>query len=134
MVRTSGDHGERGDIVLGWLTRLVVGLAISAVLGFDVIQVGLADVQEQDQANDAATAARDSYAQHHDLRQALAAAQSSAHDANADNVVVPNSLSVQPSGAVSLQLTRPIHTVVAHYLPVDAFKSVSSGGSAAANP
>lgn len=125
---------ERGDIVLGWLTRLVVALAVVALLGFDAVQVGLANVQLQDQANDAATAARDAYAQHHDVTEALAAAQTSAHEANADDLVVKNSLSVQPDGAVSLQLTRPIHTAVAHYLPVDGFKTVSAGGSAAANP
>jgi hypothetical protein len=139
MVGTFGDRsghraGERGDIVLGWLTRLVVALGVVAVLGFDAVQVGLANVQLQDQANEAATAARDAYGQHHDVTAALAAAQTSAHDANPDDVIVKGSLSVGRDGSVSLQLTRPIHTVVAHYLPVESFKTVTSGGSAAANP
>lgn len=125
-------RGERGDIVMGWLTRLVVGLALVGVIGFDGVQVGLANVQLQDQANDAAVAARDAYMARHDESQALAAATSSAHEANGDNVIVPGTLQVAADGTISLRLTRQIHTVVAHYLPVDSFKTVSSTGSAEA--
>lgn len=125
-------RNDRGDIVMGWLTRLAVALAVVAVLGFDVVQVGLANVQLQDQANDAAAAARDAYAGHHDINDALTAAQSSARGENADDVLVPGSLVVAHDGSVTLKLTRPIHTVVAHYLPVDAFKVVTTGGSATA--
>jgi hypothetical protein len=125
MVRT-----DRGDIVLGWLTRLAVALAVVAVLGFDAVQVGLANVQLQDQANDAAAAARDAYAGHHDIAAAVTAAQSSARAENVDDVLVPSSLVVAHDGSITLKLTRPIHTVVAHYLPVDGFKTVTSAGSA----
>lgn len=125
-------RNDRGDIVMGWLTRLAVALAVVAVLGFDAVQVGLANVQLQDQANDAAAAARDAYAGHHDINDALIAATSSARGENADDVLVPGSLVVAHDGSVTLTLTRPIHTVVAHYLPVDAFKVVTTGGSATA--
>jgi hypothetical protein len=125
---------DRGDIVMGWLTKLVVVLAVVAVIGFDGVQVGLSTVQLQDQANDAATAARDSYSQHHDVNAALLAAQDSAKEANSQDVLVPGGFSVARDGSVTVQLTRPIHTVVAHYLPVDTFKTATSGGSAPALP
>jgi hypothetical protein len=127
-------RSDRGDIVLGWLTKVVVVLAVVALLGFDGVQVGLSTVQLQDQANDAATAARDTYAQHHDVAAALRAAQDSARTENSEDVVVPGGFVVARDGSVTVQLTRPIHTVVAHYLPVDAFKTATSGGSAPALP
>jgi hypothetical protein len=125
---------DRGDIVLGWLTKVVVALAVVALLGFDGVQVGLSSVQLQDQANGAATAGRDDYAQHHDVARALRAAQDVAKEDNTLNVVVNGSLVVERDGAVSVTLTRPIHTVVAHYLPVEAFKTATSAGSAPALP
>jgi hypothetical protein len=127
-------RSDRGDIVLGWLTKVVVVLAVVALLGFDGVQVGLSTVQLQDQANDAATAARDTYAQHHDVAAALRAAQDSARTENSEDVVVPGGFVVARDGSVTVQLTRPIHTVVAHYLPVDAFRTATSGGSAPALP
>jgi hypothetical protein len=127
-------RSDRGDIVLGWLTRVVVVLAIVAVLGFDGVEVGLSTVQLQDQANEAATAGRDAYAQHHDVAEALRAAADTAKQDDIQNVVVKGSFVVERDGSVSITLTRPIHTVVAHYLPVTAFKTATSGGSAPALP
>jgi hypothetical protein len=127
-------RSDRGDIVLGWLTRVVVVLAIVALLGFDGVQVGLSTVQLQDQANGAATAGRDAYASHHDVAEAFRAAQETAKQADTYNVVVKGSFVVEKDGSVSIKLTRPIHTVVAHYLPVTAFKTATSGGSAPALP
>jgi hypothetical protein len=127
-------RSDRGDIVLGWLTRVVVVLAIVALLGFDGVQVGLSTVQLQDQANDAATAGRDAYASHKDVAEALLAAQATAAEENTQNVVVKGSFVVARDGSVSIELTRPIHTVVAHHLPVAGFKTATAGGSAPALP
>ncbi|HSS37726.1 MAG TPA: hypothetical protein VLT58_03055, partial [Polyangia bacterium] len=100
-------RSDRGDIVMGWLTKVVVVLAIVAVLGFDGVQVGVSTVQLQDQANDAATAARDSYAQRHDQAAAVRAAVAAAKEDDVRNVLVPNSLVVARDGSVTVQLTRP---------------------------
>ena len=123
-----------GDIVMGWLTRLVVGLALVALIGLDAVTVGTATVSLQDQANNAAVAARDRYAEHHDLQAALLAAQADARAANDADVVVPNSLVVARDGSVTLRLQRPIHTVVAHFLPIDQVKTATSDGKAVAAP
>jgi hypothetical protein len=123
-------RGDRGDIVLGWLTKLVVALGVVAVIGFDGVEVGLAKVQIQDQANEVAVAARDAYADHHDLNVALKAAETKALEDDPANVIVKGSLVVEPNGTVSLQLTRPIHTVLAHYLPAPSLRTASAGGSA----
>lgn len=53
--------GESGDIVTGWLLRLVVFMAILAFIGYEVIVVGLNYVSAEDAAQEVARAARSSY-------------------------------------------------------------------------
>ena len=121
---------DRGDILLGWLAKLVLGLGLVALLGFDGVTVGLATVSVQDQANTAAGAARDEYAMHHNARLAYQAALDSAKAADSADVIKPLEFTVTSTGEVKLTMTRQIHTVVAHYLPVDKFKVATAVGSA----
>ncbi|MDP9220379.1 MAG: hypothetical protein M3P23_07555 [Actinomycetota bacterium] len=121
---------DRGDVLLGWLTRVVAALAVVAVLGIDTVTVGMATVSSQDQANTAADAARDSYASHHDVNLAFKAAQSSALDSDATNVVPANDFTITSTGIVTLHLHRPIQTLVAHFLPIDGVKTATAVGSA----
>jgi hypothetical protein len=121
---------DRGDILLGWLAKLVIGLGVVALLGFDAVTVGLATVSVQDQAGTAAAAARDEYAMHHDPQRAYQAALATAKAANPADVIKPLDFTVTTTGVVKLTLQRPIHTVVAHYLPDDKFKVATAGGTA----
>jgi hypothetical protein len=121
---------DRGDILLGWLTKVVLALGVIALLGFDAVTVGLASVSVQDQASNAAAAARDEYAMHHDPRRAYQAALDSAKTANSADMIQPVDFTVTSTGIVKLTLDRPIHTVVAHYLPVDKFKIATAVGTA----
>jgi len=41
---------DRGDIVLGWLTKLVVTLSLLGVVGFDLISLASARFQGEDHA------------------------------------------------------------------------------------
>src|SRR3954451_6712137 len=121
---------DRGDILLGWLAKLVFALGVVALLGFDGVTVGLATVSVQDQANTAAGAARDEYAVHHDPHRAYQAALDSAKAADPADVIKPLDFTVTSTGEVKLTMTRPIHTVVAHYLPVDKLRVATAGGTA----
>jgi hypothetical protein len=121
---------DRGDVLLGWLTRVIAALAVVAVLGIDTVTVGMATVSSQDQANTAADAARDSYADNHDINLAFKAAQTNALEADATNVVTANDFSITSTGVVTLHLHRPIHTLVAHFLPIDGVKTATAVGSA----
>ena len=121
---------DRGDILLGWLTKLVLALGVVALLGFDAVTVGLATVSVQDQAGTAAAAARDEFAMHHDPQRAYQAALDSAHLANAADQIKPVDFVVTSTGVVTLTLERPIHTVVAHYLPVDKVKTATATATA----
>lgn len=121
---------DRGDILLGWLTKMVVALAVVAVLGIDGVTVGLANVSAQDQANNAAAAARDSYAQYKDPQRAYQAALASAKAADPKDTIKPLDFTVTSAGVVNVTLQRPFHTLVAHYLPVDKFKVTIGHGTA----
>ena len=49
-----GASSERGGIVLGWLTRVVVILAVVAIIAFDVVAIATARLGTSDDANAAA--------------------------------------------------------------------------------
>jgi hypothetical protein len=121
---------DRGDILLGWLAKLVLCLGVVALLGFDGVTVGLATVSVQDQAGTAAVAARDEYAVHHDVQRAYQAALDSAKASDPADVIKPLDFTVTTAGVVKLTMERPIHTVVAHYLPFDNVKVATAGGTA----
>jgi hypothetical protein len=121
---------DRGDILLGWLTRVVLALAVVAVIGIDSVTVAMATVSIQDQANTAAAAGRDEYASHHDTQRAYRAALASAHEADPADVILPANFRVTPQGTVTVVVSRPIHTVFAHFLPMDKLKTATADGTA----
>jgi hypothetical protein len=121
---------DAGDIVVAWLGRLVVILAIVAAIGYDGVQVGLAKVSIQDQASTAAQAGRDSWQTRHSVENAYTAAVLSAHSGNTANVISPKNFVVSPTGVVTLTMTRPIHTLFAHYLPTDVTRIAQATASA----
>jgi len=48
---------DAGDVILSWLTRVVLVIAVTAVVGFDGLSIAVAHVSAQDDANSAAVAA-----------------------------------------------------------------------------
>ncbi len=103
---------DRGDIVLGWLTKLVVVLGVLGVLGFDAISLGTSYFQAEDHANTAARAASDTH------RAGSAPNVQAAYDAALAEVlehgetIDPQSFTISPQGEVSLTLRRTAPTLV----------------------
>lgn len=56
-------RGDRGDIVLSWLTKLVLVMAVLGVIGFDAISMGVGRLQAEERAGEAARAAVRSWSQ-----------------------------------------------------------------------
>lgn len=54
---------QSGDIVTGWLLRLVVFMAVLAFIGYEVIVIGLNYVAAEDSAQEVARTARTAYKQ-----------------------------------------------------------------------
>ena len=94
-------HTERGDIVLGWLTKLVLVISVLGVIGFDVISLGQARFQAADRAQIAATAAASSYASAKDVQKAYDAAFATL---TGTDTIETKTFTVRPDGTVELRL------------------------------
>lgn len=102
--------GDRGDIVLGWLTKLVVTLAVLGVLGFDGISLVSTRFQAEDHAQTAARTASAAYRSTPDLQAAYDAAV--AEVAPHGDTIDPTSFSVGTDGATTLTLRRTAATML----------------------
>lgn len=112
----SRGEGARGDIVLGWLTRVIVALAVAAVIVFDGLSLAVAHFAAIDDANSAADSASEAWISTHQLSAALQAAQDAA--AQHGETVLPNTLSVDPDGTAHLRISHQATTLVVHHIPM----------------
>jgi len=125
---TGNDACDRGDIILGWLTRIVIGIAVVGVVLFDGLSIGVAHVSAADDANTAALSASHAWADHHDMTAALQAAQATA--AEHEESVVPASLHVLTDGTVELKVQRNATTlVVRHIHALRSWITITAAGS-----
>jgi hypothetical protein len=114
-------------VVVGWLTKLTVTLAVLGVLLFDASALLVGRVQVADNADGAAQAAADSWRNQHSYQAAVVAAQSSA---GADDVV-PQSLVISPDGATTIAVHRDLTTLVLRHIPrLEKYASVTETGTA----
>lgn len=121
--------GDRGDIVLGWLTKLVVVLAALGVVGFDVISLGAARFQAEDHAQAAVRAASDAYRAKPDLQAAYDAAL--AEVAPHGDTIDPASFAVGGDGRITLTLHREAPTMLVEKVaPLRKWTDVTSTVSA----
>jgi hypothetical protein len=112
-------------VVIGWLTRLTVTLAVLGVLLFDGAALLVGRVSTADNADTAAQAAADAYSSTHSYKTSLLAAQTAA---GADEVV-PNSLRIAPDGSTAVALHRSLSTLVVRHVPhLEDLASVTETG------
>jgi hypothetical protein len=110
--------GDRGDIVLGWLTRLTMILGLVGLVGFDLISLGVGRVTTEDAAQAAAGAAVRSWADTPNVQRAYEAALSELDPASGpDGTIPPESFSVAPDGSVTLTLERSSATMLVEKVP-----------------
>jgi hypothetical protein len=103
--------GDRGDIVLGWLTRLVAVLAVLGLVAFDGIAVAQAHFQAADRATTAANAAADTYRTSHSVQAAYNAA---AATLTGDDTIETKTFTVATDGTVTLRLHHIAKTLLLH--------------------
>ncbi len=125
--------GDRGDIVLGWLTKLAVTLAVLGVVGFDAVSLGAARFQAEDHAQAALRAANDSWKSSKDLQAAYDAAL--AEVADDGDSIDPQTFTATPDGALTLTLHRTASTMLVEkigpareWAEVDVTVSAASAG------
>ena len=103
---------DRGDIVLGWLTKITVVLAVAGIVLFDAISVGSTEATVADQASSAALDASAVWDQTKDLQKTYDAAVASATEADPTNVVATKTFRVDPDGTVHLTVSRTASTLL----------------------
>jgi hypothetical protein len=126
-VRREG--ADTGSIVIGWLVKVAVVLAIVGITAFDAISVGSAHMSASDDANSAASAAASEYWNTHDAAAALNAATGAITSPNEE--IVKDSLQIAPNGTVTLALRRTITTLVMHSIgPLKKYGVITVKGEA----
>jgi hypothetical protein len=123
------DMGDRGDIVLGWLTKLVATLAVLGVVGFDLVSLGAARFQAEDHAQAAVRAASSTWAGSKDLQAAYESAL--AEVAQHGDRIDPQTFTIASDGAITLTLQRTASTFVVEKIgPLRDLAQVSTTVSA----
>lgn len=104
-------HGDRGDVVLGWLTRVIVLLVGFGLMGFDAVSIGAGHFRAEDHAQQAARAAAESYLTGGDLQAAYVTALDEV--AISGDTVDPLGFTITPDGVVTLTLVHQSPTLLA---------------------
>lgn len=103
-------HGERGDIIVGWLTKITVFLALVGVLGFDLVSVATTKMSAADDAQNAARKAADVYQDTRNIDTAYAAALAYVEGRN--GAIDPADFVVHRDGTVRVTVQKTATTVV----------------------
>jgi hypothetical protein len=129
LARHGAGSPERGDIVLGWLTRLVVIFALAGIVLFDAISVGVTTVNVADQADSAAVDAADTWSTTKDVQKTYLTALDSATKSDKRNVIDPKTFRVDPDGTVHVTLSRTATTLVLYRIgPAKHWADVTESG------
>lgn len=109
--------GDSGEIVTGWLTRLVVVLGLAGVLVYDGLALGVANLTVTDTAAAAVRAASNEQAMTRDAQASYEQAVSAATEDHLTNQVPVEEFSVAGDGTVRLTVRREVPTLVLHHIP-----------------
>jgi len=121
--------GDAGGIVIGWLTKLIVSLAVFAVIVFDGLAVGVGALHATDDANSAADAASAAYHSDPNVQLAYEAAETWAtqHGEQA----LTSGFQVDPDGRVHLTLIKHVTTLLLYRIgPLAHYTFVRGRGDA----
>lgn len=116
---------DAGFIVLGWLTKLTLSLALLGLLAFDGLALVTTKFAASDHANAAAYAAAETYADTKDVAKAQAAADVVA----LKNTETLDEFVVMENGLVTVELRRAATTLWMHRIgPLKRFTVISASG------
>ncbi len=104
---------DRGAIVIGWLTKLVLVFAVVAVIGFDGMSIALTKVGVADDASTAAEVAATNYQSTHNVQAAYNAGVSSIEGSGTE--IVAKTFRISSNGTVTLTTTRTANTLLLKY-------------------
>jgi hypothetical protein len=105
---------DRGSIVLGWLARLTLTLAVLGLIGFELLSVAVTHVTVQDIGSQSADAAQTSFSQLQDIPRAYQAAEDYAESQGA--TIPRRSFQVNLDGSMRFEVRKTASTLVLHYI------------------
>ena len=103
---------DRGDIILGWLTKLVVVLGVAGLFLFDAISLGTTAMNLSDQGSYAARQASEVWQTTNSMQKAYEAAAATATEQNAENVVVAKTFRIDEDNTVRFTIKRTADSIL----------------------
>lgn len=103
---------ERGDIVLGWLTKIAVVLGLAGLCLFDGISIASTNVRVDDDGHYAARAASQNWQETKSIQKAYDAAQLVATKQDPAETVETKGFVVDRDGRVHLRVSREATTLI----------------------
>lgn len=126
-------HGDRGDIVVGWLTKLVVAIALIGVCAFEVVSIAVTKVSTKDDATTAAFEASQNWFDNRDVQQAYDTAEAYAQEHGGS--IDPEKFSIADDGRVTLTIRKEATSLVLSRIgSAEKWLVVEESGDAKANP
>jgi hypothetical protein len=126
----SGVGADRGSIVVGWLTKVVVTLAVVALIAFDLISIVTARLGVTDDANSAAEAANVAWNDTKGNVQSAYNAAAAYAESHGETCPV-NYFHISSTGEVHLRLSGSATTfAVGHIGPLKKLATVHGDGDA----
>lgn len=110
--RCAGPDNERGDIVLGWLTKIVLVLGVAGLFLFDAISLGTTAMSLSDQGSYAARQASERWQTTGSLQEAYNAAVAAATEMNSANVVDTKTFRIDEDNTVHLTVGRTATSIL----------------------
>ena len=102
-------YDDRGDIILGWFTRVAVFLLLLGIIAFEGISLVSARFSATDEANQVAMAAADAYAPKKSAKAALAAAEDEATSLKVD--LLADKFVITDDGSVDVSISKTATTL-----------------------
>ena len=103
---------DRGGIVLGWLTRIVLFFAVAGLALFDAISIGTTAMTVADQGSFAALQASEDWQTSKSVQSAYNAAVAAAAKENPADVIATDDFKIDADGTVHLTVSRTATTLV----------------------
>ena len=103
-------RGDRGDVILGWLTKVALVLGLLGVIGFDAVSVGVTNMNAADMASSAAGLAAEEWNASKNVNRAYRAASSYVEEHG--GTLATKDFRIEPDGTVRLRMEKDATTIL----------------------
>jgi hypothetical protein len=123
-------RGDTGDIVIGWLTKIALLLAVAAIVVFNAVSIASARFDTATDANSAAAAASQAWVTSNNVQLAFQAAQAAIAQNNSHETILRQGFVIEPDGTVHLRMRRVAVTLLLQDLgPLARLADVTVSGT-----